>query len=449
MKWAWPFGRSSSKVCWAFLFTLVGARQVNSQQTLPSGGDRSLILLYTNDTRGFLEDCGCQSRQRGGLARRATLIQQIRSECPQVLLLDSGNLADTGPRLETVLGCMERMGYQGSGLGVFDLLLGPLLFPAAQQKGVPLINSFPEENRLPPSVQKSSIFRVGGRRVGVIGLSPGPQEPSPEEFYARLEALLADLRPRVDLVVLLSQLGLERDRAMAQGQRDHHLIDLIIGNREARALSAPEVIGRTWIVPTSERGEHLGVVEVRFTEQRPQFTCRLLPVESDRYPPDPEIQALVDDYRRKEAEVLRQTSLRRQDGAGGPKEAPEAGFVPDFLPADQCGRCHASQYQAWRKQKHAQAAAALQSRNRLVPECLTCHSEGFRRTETFVWQDDLIDGVQCSTCHGDGVLHSLLNRREHIVRQPPEPETFCRTCHNVDHDPNFSYMECREAIRHW
>jgi hypothetical protein len=52
MKWAWPFGRSS-KVCWAFLFTLVGARQVDSQQTLPSGGDRSLILLYTNDTRAF------------------------------------------------------------------------------------------------------------------------------------------------------------------------------------------------------------------------------------------------------------------------------------------------------------------------------------------------------------------------------------------------------------
>ena len=91
-------------------------------------------------------------------------------------------------------------------------------------------------------------------------------------------------------------------------------------------------------------------------------------------------------------------------------------FVPDFLPADQCGRCHEGPYQAWRDQKHTRAAATLQARNRLVPECLTCHSESFRRTGTFVWKDNLIDGVQCSTCHGEGVLHRLLANRRHITR---------------------------------
>ena len=44
------------------------------------------------------------------------------------------------------------------------------------------------------------------------------------------------------------------------------------------------------------------------------------------------------------------------------------------------------------------------------------------------------DGVQCATCHGDGLLHSVSSRKEQVFRKVPED--LCQSCHNQERDPD-------------
>jgi len=109
--------------------------------------------------------------------------------------------------------------------------------------------------------------------------------------------------------------------------------------------------------------------------------------------------------------------------------------------------CHPAQYAQWQTQKHAQAIESLRQKERLVPECLKCHSEQYRRTGKFVPNLGRADGVQCSTCHGEGVIHSLLEGPDRIERDMGE--VGCRSCHDADNDPEFAYEAARAIIRHW
>ena len=87
----------------------------------------------------------------------------------------------------------------------------------------------------------------------------------------------------------------------------------------------------------------------------------------------------------------------------------------------------------------------LQREGRLLPECLTCHSEYFRMTNQFALLPAGEDGVQCATCHGDGLLHSVSSRKEQVFRKVPED--LCRSCHNQERDPDFDYAKAREGLQ--
>jgi len=45
--------------------------------------------------------------------------------------------------------------------------------------------------------------------------------------------------------------------------------------------------------------------------------------------------------------------------------------------------------------------------------------------------------VQCATCHGDGLLHSLVEDKTRILRAVPED--VCRDCHTPERSPGFAY----------
>lgn len=73
------------------------ARQV-SGLTLDAATQRfssvapSLAILYTGDTRSYLEPCGCYAGQAGGLARRAMAVKRLRAFGVPSLLVDTGGI---------------------------------------------------------------------------------------------------------------------------------------------------------------------------------------------------------------------------------------------------------------------------------------------------------------------------------------------------------------------
>ena len=51
---------------------------------------KEITIIYTGETHAMLYPCNCPKEPDGGVARRATLIKQLRKNYPDALLLDSG-----------------------------------------------------------------------------------------------------------------------------------------------------------------------------------------------------------------------------------------------------------------------------------------------------------------------------------------------------------------------
>ena len=318
---------------------LVGGIAGVAARSLEAGDEARLTILYTNDTRGYLQTCGCRHSGLGGLDRRATLIRQVRAEQSHVLVLDSGNQAEDAERARVVLQAMGAMGYAAVGVGPLDLKIVDAFWKEAAAAGVPVCVSPPRPAGVPETVPAVLRLEAGGVRVGVVALAPpwpvpagqggGGGEGSEEAVWAAVESRLRELRAGSDLVVVLSQRGLASDRALAQragrggasSPPAAGLIDLLIGNAEARSLTAPEGIGRTWLLPTSERGQEVGRVDVTFTATGLQFAWRRIPLDRT-FGPEPVVEGIVGAYYAVQAQRLLDASVGSVVGQAGPVKPP-------------------------------------------------------------------------------------------------------------------------------
>src|SRR5687768_3705153 len=96
---------------------------------LPISAFSGVTLLHTNDLHSHFRP-GRGALKLGGVARLKTLIDQIREERPEALLVDAGDWSEgtiyynLGTGLES-LRMMEHLGYDIAVVGNHDWLNGP------------------------------------------------------------------------------------------------------------------------------------------------------------------------------------------------------------------------------------------------------------------------------------------------------------------------------------
>jgi predicted CXXCH cytochrome family protein len=104
----------------------------------------------------------------------------------------------------------------------------------------------------------------------------------------------------------------------------------------------------------------------------------------------------------------------------------------DYIWAAACKDCHAPEYRAWEKTKHAHALNRLSTSERETGGCVTCHVTG----ATGLVSREANANVQCEACHGPGRRH-MEGDPEAITRKPGEK--VCVGCHN-DKGPHYKYF---------
>jgi 5'-nucleotidase len=211
------------------------------------------------------------------LARRATAIKQERTNNKGiVLVLDAGNtLAGQWLAQETqgrvMIEAMNAMAYDAMTLGQVDFQLGleQLKQRAAEAKfpflAANLVNT---ADRL-PLFKATTIIERQGAKIGLIGLSEpeAVQVPGVREKATALNTVetarryVGELRPQVDLLVVLSHLGIDQDKALAQQVPG---IDIIIGGNTRQLMDKPDRVGNTLIVQQGYRGEWMGRLQASF-----------------------------------------------------------------------------------------------------------------------------------------------------------------------------------------
>jgi 5'-nucleotidase len=224
-----------------------------------------LTILHTNDVHSHLEPFPFDSGQYaglGGVAARAALIKQIRSDNEQVLLLDAGDIFQGTPYFNIYKGepdmkAMSIMGYEATTMGNHDFDAGLENFATQLQFAkFPVIicnydfSHTPMEGKYVPY----KIFQKGKMKIGVLGVGIELKGLVPDELFGNtiyLEPIeqanrtAAYLRKQgCDLIVCLSHLG---DRYFDDKVSDEILakecfdIDLIIGGHTHKFFDAPRV----------------------------------------------------------------------------------------------------------------------------------------------------------------------------------------------------------------
>ena len=253
-----------------------------------------ITILHTNDVHSRIEPFpmdGSALQGRGGVARRSTLIQQIRAEEPHVLLFDAGDFFQGTPYFnlfdgQLELELMSKLGYDAATFGNHEFDNGLQgLSKHFDKANFPFVSSNYDFTGtvLERKINEYLIFQRGGVKIGVFAVGidlEGLVDPNSykgmtitdpiavAEQYTRL--LKNDLL--CDLIICLSHLGYsyenEKVSDLKLAAHSRH-IDLIIGGHTHTFLERPTEVRNldghiTLVNQTGRSGVYLGRLDFLF-----------------------------------------------------------------------------------------------------------------------------------------------------------------------------------------
>jgi len=278
-----------------------------------------LRILHVNDFHGYAEPrkpAGA-AEKLGGVAYLAAEVEKLRRGKPTLLvaagdLIQGSNWANLFQG-KSVMELMNAMGFDAMVVGNHEFDYGQQVLQAriAQAK-FPVLGANVEGF---PPLKPYVIKQVGDLKVGLMGVvtadTPAATHPrnvaglkfsSPE---AALKKYLPEVRPKVDLIVVLSHQGLEADKALAAQVPG---IDVIVGGHSHTKLLKPVVVGHTIIVQAWEHAKALGVLDLTVAGgQVASFDGYLQEIKPVAGQEDRKIQKIVAHYARKVESRLNET----------------------------------------------------------------------------------------------------------------------------------------------
>lgn len=262
------------------------APSVFSQVALPKTS-KKITILHTNDTHSNIDPFP-ENHSRypglGGVSRRFELIQKIRSEEDNVLLLDAGDIFQGTPYFNKYGGVLEmklmtELGYDAATMGNHDFDGGMEGFVNAKEFAeFPFLCANYDFKNTPIDglTEQESIIEKGGIKIGVFGVGVELQGLVPANKYGETvyndpieiaNDRAASLKKKgCDLIICLSHLGYSyesdkiSDLKLAAATKDIHLI---IGGHTHTFLEEPTVVenasgGTTLVNQVGWAGVQLG-----------------------------------------------------------------------------------------------------------------------------------------------------------------------------------------------
>ncbi|MGJ8550646.1 bifunctional metallophosphatase/5'-nucleotidase [Winogradskyella wichelsiae] len=267
-----------------------------SLQSFSPSKTKKITILHTNDVHSHIDPFGPEdgrNANKGGVARRATLVESIRKENPNTLLLDAGDIFQGTPYFnyyggELEFKLMSMLKYDVATIGNHDFDNGIdglyAQIPHADFEFVSANYDF-SNTVMDTHVKPYKIIIKDGIKIGIFGLGIKLEGLVGKDMYketvyhdpigkAQDMSRLLKEEESCDLVICLSHLGYEyknnsdkvSDITLARATKD---IDLIIGGHTHTFLPKPTIetnsIGKNVLVnQVGCFGLYLGKVDFYF-----------------------------------------------------------------------------------------------------------------------------------------------------------------------------------------
>ena len=265
-----------------------------------------LVIIHTNDTHSMIDPE--ESTDMGGVLRRKVLIDSIRAEHPNVMVVDAGDIVQGTLYFNLFKGKVEqevvnRLGYDLQILGnhEFDNGMDGLKNMLAEARPTLLASNYEfSDSLLSAKFAPYYIKEAAGKKIGFMAINLNPEGMVAEGNYdgvtflpwrEKAQATIDRLRndEKVDYVVAITHIGyngsdenpdLFGDRQLAARTSG---INLIIGGHSHTLLDpAEQVTGAdgnpVLICQLGKNGRYLGETKINLTTG--EVTEKIIPVDS-------------------------------------------------------------------------------------------------------------------------------------------------------------------------
>ncbi|MEZ7890294.1 MAG: bifunctional UDP-sugar hydrolase/5'-nucleotidase [Candidatus Wallbacteria bacterium] len=296
----------------------------------------TLKIFHTNDTHANLNsftatNANGSTEEVGGAARLITFVNNARAENKNMLLLSSGDAFQGTLFFNFFKGivdlkCMSAARYDAMCPGNHEFDDGiAWMLEALNTVNFPIVNcNVKFDHKIYPAAKKQIkpyiIKNINGLRIAIIGSITkdlftvvDPKNLVGSELIMPVEALkpiLRKLRPRVDMIILLSHMGLKEDLESAEILPE---IDLIIGGHSHSKCDNPIIVKSSTnkeviVSQAGEKGEFVGEVTMSYSKSNRKWRLaggKLNRLDS-KIPKNAEIQKLIDGY---DAQIAEQVQV--------------------------------------------------------------------------------------------------------------------------------------------
>lgn len=257
--------------------------------------DFSLTILHMNDSHAHMEESKVRGKVVGGFSRVATLINKLRKENPNPILLHAGDAFQGTLYFNVYEGLSDLtffnyIGVNAMAVGNHEFDRGvKTLANFIKNAQFPVLSSNLDLNKEPELknlIQPSTILTVDKQKIGIVG-AVTPDLPSITMLSDTISMkVLADsvqsevdkmTKAGINKVIVLSHCGLSTDQKLADQLRD---VDAIVGghshtlmgtvdipNFQSGSLKYPTIVNNIPIVQAWEWGKVVGRLKLTFDDK--------------------------------------------------------------------------------------------------------------------------------------------------------------------------------------
>lgn len=253
-----------------YLFFVIFAANVYSQA--------SLFILHTNNTNGALENCYCPDHPLGSIEKRSLYINDFINSNPRTIILDAGDFFTMSKNLlkdSLVCEAYATIPYDGILLGDQELTRDEKFLNNVLPK---LESSIILSNLEAPSlsfVRKYKVIKRGGLSIGVIGILGGnAMKYYPKDIRdsivltdpaSTVNEIVKRIRPRTDVIILLSHQGFDQDQVLAKSLKG---VNIILGAHSQTVPKEPVIINDILISQAGREGYYVGLIELKLNKYK-------------------------------------------------------------------------------------------------------------------------------------------------------------------------------------
>jgi len=221
-------------------------------------------------------------------------VKELRENRKDILVLDAGDLffkkfthpipenelKKVNEKAQLILEGFNLMGYDALGIGDDDLTLGrDFLMEMSKNAQFPFLSSnIINEDSGKLLFQPYLLKEIAGMKIGIFSLLStdlftGPNDLRKKGLVFRdpvetAQAMVRELQPKTDLIIVLSHLSYPKDVELAQNIPGIHLI---IGGHTGANLLYPPLIKNTYLLQTVPKGMYGARIDFTFNNNTFSF----------------------------------------------------------------------------------------------------------------------------------------------------------------------------------